>query len=406
MAGARVILWKEVKDLSRDYRTLVAVIVLPLIGLPGLALLTGALVSSQTVTLILVIEDPNMAKLEKTLAETLVNALKLYGIMEPKIIVSYNLTEAMRTPSDVLVYIPDGFYKNVTSLDGQGRVVVSILIGSQASELARQAVEATFSTLSSSIVRSRVETLGSMAGVDVNPDTLLNPIKIERGFHKVTGAPATSAEASVAEAAKILEFSLFFVVNPTVVFMTDSIVGEKERRTIEKLLLAPVSRRDLLFGKLAASALLGLLSAVADGIGILFFFWLSGLEFSLSPLIIVVWLAAVILLVATTAPLIAVIASRSESIRAAQNASFLVVMVALAIYFSTLAVDISKLPGVLSTVLSLVPFTHAALLIHNYALGRTGAAILNMVALGGFSLILLVLAARSFSTENLVMQKS
>ncbi len=405
MGGARTVLWKELKDLSRDYRTLVAVVVLPLIGLPGLALLTGVLVTSQTISLAIVVEDPFMAQNADLLVDAVNSSLQLYGVAA-NISLYTNLSEVKPGETDVLVYIPNGFYNNLSKIDGQARVIVSILIGSQASELARQAVETTFSLLSQNIVRDRVLKLSDMASVEINPEGLLNPIVVQRGFHKVTGAPATGVEASVAQAARILEFSLFFVVNPTVVFMTDSIVGEKERKTIEKLLMAPISRRSLLLGKLAASGILGLLSAIADGIGIIAFFQISGTEFTLSPTIIIVWFAAVVLLVLTTAPLIVFIASRSESVRAAQNASFLVVMIALAIYFSTLMVDLSKLPGPLSLALSLVPFTHAALMIHNYALGEVEAALLNATLMAGYWILLTLIAARSFSTEKLVMYKS
>ncbi|MEB3780646.1 MAG: ABC transporter permease [Desulfurococcales archaeon] len=402
MKAVKTVLWKEIKDLSRDYRTIVAVVVLPLIGLPGLALVTGILVTSQSVTIALVVEDPYMEKLEDTLIKTIDSAVRLYGI-EASIKTYEKLAEQIN--ADLLIYIPNGFYNNISSINGQGTIIISVLIGSQASELAQQAIESTFMSLANSIVENRIKKLGEAANIKVEPKAVLNPIKIERGFHKVTGAPATQKEASVADAAKILEFSLFFVVNPTVVFMSDSIVGEKERKTIEKLLLAPLTRRQLLAGKLLAAGILGLLSAVADGIGIILFFWISGLSFTLSPSIILIWIIAVILLVLTTAPLISIIAARSETIRAAQNASFIVVMIALAIYFSALSVDIAKLPQPLSILLNILPFTQAALMIHYYALGELFKVVVNIISLVVLWLALTVLAARSFDTEKLVMYK-
>jgi len=405
MREAKTILWKELKDLSRDYRTHIAVVVLPLIGLPGLAIATGLLASTQQVTVALVIEDRELWSYREDLSKIIIDSINLYGI-KANLTIYNTLDSAKNIVHDILVYIPNGFLNNVTKIDGRGRIIISVLIGSQASDLARQAVESAFHNLANSIVKDRVKKLGEEAGVTINPDGLLNPIIIERGFHKVTGAPATSSEASVAEAAKVLEFSLFFVVNPTVVFMSDSIIGEKERKTIEKLLMAPVSRRQLLTGKLLASGILGLLSAMADGVGIIIFFSISGMSFTLSPFIIVVWLLATLLLVLSTAPLIAVISSRSESIRAAQNASFIVVMIALAIYFSSLAVDISKLPQYLSTILSLLPFIHAALMIHNYALGEYYRMAFNILALILFWVILTILAARSFNTEKLILTKT
>ncbi len=403
----RIIAWKEIKDLSRDYRTLISVIVLPLVGLPGLALLTGALVSSQYVSIGIVVEDRYLSTSDRALVDDLINSIR-NNVASSGIEATITLFDSIDDAKgvDILVFIPEGFYSNLTSLDSTARVIISMLIGSPASELAVRGVESAFYRLSGEIIVSRIEELASMAGVAINPYGLLNPISIKKGFHAATGAPVTQAEASVAQAARILEFSLFFVVNPTVVFISDSIVGERERKTIERLLVSPILRRQILAGKMAAAGFLGMISAVADGVGILVYFMLSGISFSLSPSIIVVWLIAVVGLVFSTSAIVSIVASRSSTVRAAQNASFLIVMIALSIYFAALVVDLSKLPTSISIVLQLLPFTHAALMIHNYALGRLVDAIFNGVTLAVFWLIFLFIAARVFRSENLIMVKT
>ncbi|MEB3780536.1 MAG: ABC transporter permease subunit [Desulfurococcales archaeon] len=404
----RAIAWKEIKDLSRDYRTLISVVILPLIGLPGLALLTGALVSSQYVSIGIVVDDEKLyigdgkALLEEVMSSIRSNVANL-GI-QASMSIFENIDKARGV--DILVFIPKGFYTNLTSIDRTARIVISTLVGSPASDLAVRGVESAFYSLSGKVIVNRIEELASMASIEVDPYGLLNPISIQKGFHAASGAPVSKFEASVAEAAKILEFSLFFVVNPTVVFISDSIVGERERKTIERLLVAPVLRRQILAGKMIAAGFLGLISAVADGIGIMVYFMLSGISFSLSSSIILVWLLAVIGLVFSTSAIVAIVASRSSTIRAAQNASFLIVMIALSIYFAALVVDLSKLPPSISFILQLIPFTHAALMIHNYALGRLIDAMLNGAILALSWLIFLYIAARAFRSESLIMVKT
>ncbi|MCE4612586.1 MAG: ABC transporter permease [Desulfurococcales archaeon] len=399
---SRIVFWKEVRDLSRDYRTIVSVVLLPLLGLPGLAILTGALLSAQYVEVAIIVNDTEAWSFAGSLAGDIALVLSRAGLQS-------NVETYGSWPEasvDVVVFIPEGFYRNITRIDGTGTIIVSSLIGSQASEIAVNNIIALLNGKSRALVVERVNALSERAGLDINADNLLNPIRVQKGFHRATGAPATGEEASVAFSARILEFSLFFVVNPAVVFMSDSIVGERERKTIERLLVSPLSRRQLLTGKMLASTVLGLMAAAADGMGILLFFLLAGISFALSTTIIGVWLASVILLVLSTSAIVSIIASRSESIRAAQNMSFLVILGAMAIYFSSLMVDLTKLPESISLFLQMIPFTHAALAIHYYALGDIVSVAKHFLIMTIYWLALLLIAAKTFNTEKLIITKS
>jgi ABC-2 type transport system permease protein len=399
---SRIVFWKEVRDLSRDYRTIVSVVLLPLIGLPGLALLTGALLTAQQVEVAIIVNDTSAWGFGESLAGDIKTVLARTGLQ-----VGVSLYSGWPNASvDVVVLIPSGFYQNLTRIDGTGLIIVSSLIGSQASEIAVNNIIALINGKSRSIVAERVSKLSEKAGLDVDPSGVLNPIRVQKGFHRATGAPATGEEASVAFSARILEFSLFFVVNPAVVFVSDSIVGERERRTIERLLVSPLSRRQLLVGKMLDSTVLGLMAAAADGAGILLFFLLAGISFALSTVIIGVWLASVILLILTTSAIVSIIASRSESIRSAQNLSFLVILGAMAIYFSSLMVDLTKLPGSVSLAMQAIPFTHAALTIHYYALGDLASVARHFAIMVVYWLALLFVAARTFNTERLIIVKT
>jgi len=399
---SRIVFWKEVRDLSRDYRTIVSVILLPLLGLPGLAILTGALLSAQYVEVAIIVNDTSSWRFAEALASDIKSVLARAGLQS-----SVGLYSSWpNTSVDVVVFIPAGFYSNISRIDGTGVVIVSSLIGSQASEIAVNNIIALINSKSRSMVLDRVSELSERAGLDLDPGGVLNPIRVQKGFHRATGAPATGEEASVAFSARILEFSLFFVVNPAVVFVSDSIVGERERRTIERLLVSPLSRRQLLVGKMLASAVLGLIAAAADGAGILLFFLLAGISFALSTSIIGVWLASVILLIMVTSAIVSIIASRSESIRSAQNLSFLVIIGAMAIYFSSLMVDLTKLPGTVSLVMQAIPFTHAALTIHYYALGDLASVARHFAILAIYWIALLLVAARTFNTEKLIIVKT
>ena len=209
----------------------------------------------------------------------------------------------------------------------------------------------------------------------------------------------------IAFSARIIAFSLFFVVNPAVVFMSDAVVGEKERRSLERLLVTPASTRGVLAGKLAASLLLSLAAAIADSIGIIAFFILSGASFEVGLGLAATWAASTILLVAFTSGLVAALSAWSGSLRSAQSSSFAVLMIALAVYFSSLIVDFESLPGWAQAVLLAVPYTHASIAVFNASFGDVSGIILHLGILVAFTILSFIAAIKMFEPEKLVAFK-
>ncbi len=396
----KALVWKELLDLSRDRRTIIAVVILPLIGLPGLALVTSLLAGAQTVSILIIAGGPGEEDTATIIKEMILEEARRQGVL-----VDVRITgpEAPTAGYHVVLELPEEFTANLTSLDRLAVARVSQLVGSQASEIGLSLVYNALTKLNQEYAEKRVTILSEMAGVSVDPKAVLDPVRVARAYHTGGGAPASEKQALVAQAARILEFSLFFVVNPAATFMTDSIVGERDRRTLERVLLAPVSRRLLLQGKMIASALLGLAAAVADGLAILAFFLLAGMEFTLGAGMILVWLLTVVLLILTTSSLVAIVASRSGSVRSAQNMSFLIITLAMIIYFAALVVDLTRIPQTLSLALQLIPFTHAALTIHSYALEDITMTLVHAAILSTWWIALVWLAGRAFNSEKLLV---
>lgn len=404
MRGARVILWKEVLDLSRDRRTLASTVLLPLLGLPLLAAVTGLLAGLSVVRVGVFYEDAEAGGLAEWIADQVKGILERSGILA-------NVTVARGPPGsvagyDVVVILPRGFAANYSSLDRVAWVRVSTLVGSPAADMAKRTVEGVVSYLSSRLAEERVRSLAEMAGVEVDSGAILDPVRVSVGYHRITGAPAPPSAAEVAQTARLLEFALFFAVNPAIIYVSDAIVGERERKTIEALLVAAGSRRSLLAGKIAASVILGLVAAAADTVGVLVYFrMLQVAGVRLSPGLAAVHAGVTVLLVIMTSSLVAPVAARSGSVRAAQASSFLLLMVALAVYFAAFAVDFLKLERWVRLALYAVPFTHPAMVIHNYVLGNYTAAAAHALAAAAFTAASLAAAARAFDAERLILIK-
>ncbi len=387
--------WKDLLDLRRDTRTLLGIIILPFIGLPGLAMLGGLLASEQTVSICYVVEDSGdgLWVAQKIVNET-VRILRSWGL-------NVSVREGLGGPCDLVLVVPKGFSSEIERLDGQAVVVASGSLGG-AGQQALQALQIAVRRVAEEVALRRVESLAGMAGVSVDAERMLHPVRVEVKYHTAGGAPASGEMVRVSESARVLAFSLFFVVNPVVVFMSDAIAGERERRTLEMLLVSPLTKGEILAGKVIAASVAGLVGAVADSAGILAYFGLAGLSISLTPGLVAVWLVSAVGLIMFTAFLSGVIASRSGSARASQNVSFLVTMAAMAVYFSALIVDLTRVSGIAKLVLALFPFAQPALAIEYYSVGLPRPAAAYLAALLASSILAGALLSRAFDYERVV----
>lgn len=395
----KTILWKELLDLSRDRKTLAAVILLPLLGLPGLALIAGTLASTQTITITIIPGEANASWIVENLTRGLEHSIKQIGY---KVNITVVEKGSPPPPSDLVIIIPEGFTDNVTRLDGTGKIYVSVSLGS-GGDVALQGLRTVIQEFTWNITMRRVEALSQLANTTLNPARLLTPLTVVREYHEATGAPAPPSRAEAAFTARLLEFAFLFVVNPAVIYMADSIVGERERRTMEKLLITPISKTTLLLGKMTAAFILGFSASLVDALGILLFFAITGLQVTVTSGIALVWALSAALIILVTAAIVAVISSRSTSARGAQNASFIVLAAAMAVYFAALIVDLSRIPTRISILLQLIPFTHAALAVHTYAVGEPLGPIKHLAILAVFLALSIYAAVKSFKEERLVM---
>ncbi len=389
---------KDLRDFSRDYKSIVAIILLPFIGLPGLALLTGALASQQTGTICVVYHD-NSPIARIVTDWILSNASRTLESQGVRVTVREGLAGG---GCDLILVVPRGFAANLTSLNETAVILASGGLSNVGQQLL-EAVQSAASRVSYTLLVERVSKLAGLAGVRVNPYSFLTPLTVRVSYHTASGAPASERQVLAAQAARILAFSLFFVVNPAIVFMSDALSGERERRTIEMLLVSPASPGEILAGKMIAASAAGLLGAAADSAGILVFFRMSGIPLSVTPGLALVWLAVSVGLIVFSAALAAYISSRTGSVRSAQNLSFLASILALSFYFAALVVDYTKVSGWTGFLLRAIPYSQAALSLEYYAVGEPVRAALYSIAIYLATLAMLAITAKSFKPERLLV---
>jgi len=401
-SALRTVIWKELIDIGRDRRALALMILIPLVGLPLMALIASGLSSAQVVTVYFAVLDNKSYPIVNWLSSQLRQDALQQGL-------NLNITISSAPPSgvyDVEVIVPYGFYDNLSKLDGVAVMIVRSMVGNYASQEVTSLISSIVSQLSNQIVVERVEELAKLANVSIVPSQLLNPIQLSSGYYLPSGAVATQQQVQLSFSVRLLEFSLFFVVNPAIVLVTDSFLGEKERKTLEVLLSSPIPKESLVLGKLTSAAVMGFIIALADSGGvIIYFLMLAGYGLRLTPTLLLLNLVDAAVLVFMASALVTPIILRSPSIRAAQASSYAVMMVALGIYFSALFVNVQSLPTFLKVLLLAIPFTEASTALTSFVLGQAALTTVYIAIMLGFSAAFTIAAFKALDVEKLITSK-
>lgn len=402
-SGLATLVWKELLDLSRDTRALALMILIPLVGLPLLAVVAGGLSSAQMITMYVQYNNTP----EKAVAEWIAGNVSSMAVSQG---IRLYVAVGQGPPNatyDVEVLVPSGFYNNLTSLDREALLVVKEMVGSYAAQEVEGVIMNYLSQLAGYEAKLRVERLAKAANISVNPSYVLNPVVVASSYYLPSGAAASSQQVQLSESVKFLAFSLFFVVDPAIVIMSDSIAGEKERKTLEVLLTSPLEGRSLVLGKLISAAAIGLAIAIADSTGlIIYIFMLAGTSsLALTPELIALNLVVAAILVFMTSTIMLPVVLRSPSVRTAQAASYAIMMVALAIYFSALFVNPSSLPRPIEYAMMAIPFTEAALALTSYAVGQYSMTLLSIAIMLAYAAAFVALSVKLYNPEKLILQR-
>jgi sodium transport system permease protein len=252
--------------------------------------------------------------------------------------------------------------------------------------------------------------------LDAWGDSLLAVRLRGAGLPTSFAAPLAVADSSVATAEEAGGYALGRFLPLILVMMTllgafypaiDMAAGEKERGTLETLLTAPVPASEIVAGKFAAVALIGLAAAVANlasmlltfQSGIFRFGTVTQIRFTLpAGAALLVFLALIPLSVLFAATFLG-LAVRAQSFKEAQNA------LTPAQLGATLPLFIVTLPGIdFTPALALVPVVGVAMFFRELMAGAAPLlpSVLAVLATVGYAALALVFAARSFGREEVL----
>jgi len=404
------IVWKETKDMFRDLRTLSIIAVLPLLIMPLMGLSSIYLQRFQYGVAVVVDNDRASATIgnatftSSDIANALARRLSLNGFTVYR--------EESVKDFDVEVVIPRGFINNLTSLTSQALIKVVKRVGSSKAEVAISLVNAVASDLVRKVANAKVMLLASLANISVKTESVIYPVVLSIGLVGPYGGATTPEEDIRARISRLISFSLIFVTTPSIAFITDSIIGEKERKTFEALLSTPVPRYSVVLGKVLSSSLVGLVAGLSDATGLLLFFAIPSVIYGvnllgyLTPSIVATHASAVYISVLASLAMIMPIIIRTGSYRASQAASLSIIGVSSIVFFISLYVDLPNLLPLVKYILYVIPYTHAVIMIRNAVMGLAVNSIIHGLIALAESSGLLLLSVKLFNDERIIYSKT
>ncbi|MCW4034316.1 MAG: ABC transporter permease [Candidatus Bathyarchaeota archaeon] len=419
-SGLLNIITKEVKEMVRDPKILLSMIIVPLLMFPlmGFAVQTSVESAEQSIqeTSIAIVDQdqgPVAASLETYL--TMFNFTLTHF---DDLTIDQAVQQMQDSNFTNLVIIPDGFSQNITNGGTSDLTVYTPFSGGGGIASASQSsvISSVIFNFADAIVDQRIQE--GFPGADTTE--ILNPImwdekSIVKGQSADVGPSVLFGlmiSQSIAMPVGIMTLLIFAMQ-----LAATTVASEKEEKTLETLLTMPINRTTILAGKLTGSIIVALVGAVAYLLGLSYYMSsFTGMmgtgnidlaALGLAPTIESYAILGVSLFMALLSALALAISLSvfAEDVRGAQalvgplSILFIVPMV------FTMFTDINALPFPLSIIMLAIPFTHSMLATNVTFTGNYIGAIGGIVYMAIFTIVVLYIASRLFGTEKILTAK-
>lgn len=417
LKGFFTILLKELKELVRDPKILVGMIVLPLVMFPVLGLVMGYAVQSAQeealkANLLIVNNDADssgwtanfIAYMNSSMNVIVIDGLTPQQVVDQDLLAQNNAT--------MFLYIPEGFSANLTRhAAGDHNVTGTVTVYGMFN-----ADGGLFSGLGGSSVTYLVEMFNRAVAPDMVLTAQSSIIKgqIEEGIDSSTLASLMMTQAIA------LPLTIMIMLTYAMQIAATSVAMEKEEKTLETLLTTPVDRFAVLMGKVASTIIVAGIAAVSVLIGYNYMIGSMtinltgavGADIDLVALGLVPSMGGYALLgvslfctLLSALALAVVMSAFSENVRGAQA---LVGYIYPLIFIPSMALmylDFNSLPMVLKAVFYAIPYSHPILTSRAVVTGDYLSVVLGIVYVAAFTIFIMYVASRLFATEKILTAK-
>ena len=397
----RAIAKKEVVEFARDWRTIIAIIVIPLLMFPLLFILFPVLLESEAAELdalelnvVIQSEDFPLNLLENITAVSLSTSFEAL----PNV-------SSLSEPGNDLERVRNGSTDALLRFDSQNETwsyAILHLSTSERSNEARYRLLTTLTEWEDSEVRERI----TASGLDVNET--LDPLRWDGDIAQ--GDVATSGE----QAGMVLSLFIPLVlaiwtyssaIQPSI----DMTAGERERGTLEALLCLPCTRIELLMGKWVAVATITGIGVVLQICGLLFAIgYLASSSFIGLPKLSIASVGLIVLSILLFAVMVVAfelaLAMRSHSVK---EAGSILAPALMLILFPALFTQVINLDGIEGFWFA-IPVVNILLALRELLMNRviTEHVLIWVVSSVVYASLAAYYASRQFSREDIVTSLS
>ncbi len=415
LRGFTTILVKELKELMRDPKILIGMIVLPLIMFPVLGLVMGFAVQSaqteaQTATLLVANNDGG--NWSRVFVGYLNSTLKIVVVenVTPQAVVDQGLLA--KNNSTTLVEVPSGFSQNLTlHTDGTRNVTGMVNVYGVFS-----GGGGIFSGMGGTTVTAVVAGFNRAVAPDL---VLVSHSSVIKGQIEY-GVDSSALSGLMLSQAIALPVTIMIMLTYAMQIAATSVAMEKEEKTLETLLTVPVDRFAILMGKVSSTIIVAGVAAVTVLIGYNYMIGSisMGLTSSLGSGVSLVALGLVpsalgyallgvsLFFTLLSALALAVVMSAfSENVRGAQA---LVGYIYPLIFIPSLALvylDVNSLSLAAKAVLYAIPYSHPIIASKAVVSGDYGIVLFGIIYVALFTVIIMYIASRLFATEKILTAK-
>jgi sodium transport system permease protein len=390
-----IILSKEFREIFRDRRTVMSVIISPLLVTPLLMGLMGTMIQTQT---------------EKAKAKTYrvgIVGREWIGALETDLKNIPNLTlETIeeqdaeshikaRTLNAVAIFPPD-----TQTRMAEGRAVpIQVLqdAGDENSQMAANRLGAAFTTLGQAVVKQRLAERNL-------PADFATPFQVTEKAITTGGSMGTFLIAMMLP--YILALSAF---GGAIYAAFDQVAGEKERGTLETLLVSPASRLDIVIGKFGAVVGVCLISSLLSILGLVIAFnlrlkafeWIAKDGLQLSPVALGVTLLVMLPLSVLFAGLLLAVSTFARNQKEAQTYLAPLFIAVLMPAMASMFLGSDAPPA-----MALVPVLNASIIIKQALSGSYDPTfiLLAFAASAIYAALALLFATRLFQKESVLIK--
>lgn len=420
MGSFMSIVYKEVKELVRDPKILFGVVLLPLLLYPLMG--QGLQISQQSVqTAIAGAKFSVYSDDDGVIAASLVQYITRNNTVTT--IEASGLEDALVKFKDAdsvaMVYIPDGYSQNITE-GAKGRVKIYAnlknlnIAESSGAEVAGSLVSIYNYYYSLAIIQQLMAATGQMGSAEAirSPISLSYATIIKGNVIEVAPSQITSV---IVSQSIMLPIMVMMMVIFAIQMAATSIALEKEQKTLETLMTLPVGRMTILAGKLTGSIVIAIAGSISYMIGFSYYTSsafsftteyastdLSGIGVGIQPLgYVLLGIVMFVTLVSALALAIS-LAVFTDSVRSAQSLTGVLIVPLMIPAIILMFSDIEMLPATIQWILLAIPYTHTILATKAAFLGNYWVMARSIVYISVFTVFVLWLAAKIFSTERII----